>query len=67
MAPVTMPPEIEKALIASKKQIEEAEHELARAEKVGLDVGMQKEVVARARKMRDDLLAEYGRNAVRTK
>lgn len=67
MASISFPPEIEKALVASKKHIEDAEKELARAERVGLDVSVQRQVVEQAKKMRSDLLAEYGASAIRTR
>lgn len=67
MAPVVLPPDVERALIASKKQIEEAEHEIARAERIGLDVSTHKDAISKARQMRDNILAEYGRNAVKAK
>lgn len=60
MAPITITPQQRKALLASKAQLDEAQQEINRAKRAGIDVTELQAQLDEARKLRDGLLAEYG-------
>lgn len=60
MPPIRLTADQRKALMASEKQIKDAEMEIARAKKIGLDVTEAEATVKEARRLRGALLQEYG-------
>ena len=60
MAAITLTAQQRKALIASKAALDEAQQEINRAKRAGIDVTELQAQLDEARRLRDGLLAEYG-------
>lgn len=60
MPPITLTAQQRKALLASKTQLDEAQQEINRAKRAGIDTTELQAQLDEARKLRDGLLAEYG-------
>lgn len=60
MPEIKLSPAQRKALVASKAQLDEAEREIARAKRAGIDVSEAEATLAEGKRLRDGLLREYG-------